>query len=450
LSAPGRPYRLTDEPGGLGLNCTDTGLSLAGVPLLRTTPLGFEPRSAAEIGALANRAYGDDIDPTRLASGLEVVAQALNRGDLGRAMIAAVQLRLPELDWGAAVRIAQAEHALAKFDPNEPRDGRGRWTTGAGAAPAPSDPAPQPSRDEPARDDPRSGGVQSRPDRQSEPEPAPLREVRPETLTPVAAEEEEPRSFSNRPPGIVDDLREIFPWLPETRADAILAPIDGLLGLSEPGEAANEAATQIMRDYLIAQIKAINPKYVFESFDPGGMPSTWKGRTNLIDGLLAERAAALYRFRGETGPLQVETLRFVQHQVDEAYAEAVKLLSTGGISGLSSQQAIGSEIDRTVRERLRRFYNSLNISPETDAQVRVNSREYDTSEGGRTYRLPDSRVGDIAFEVSLTPKAPGIAQVRGFFNADFKPSAVVIIRPSQLGPGSTYLITRPVARSPRI
>lgn len=76
----------------------------------------------------------------------------------------------------------------------------------------------------------------------------------------------------------------------------------------EGGEAANEAATRVMRDYLIAQIKAINPKYVFESFDPGGMPTTWKGRANLINGLLAERAAALYRFRGEIGPLQVETL----------------------------------------------------------------------------------------------------------------------------------------------
>ena len=450
MSAPSRPYRLNEGPGGLGLSCTDTGLSLAGVPLLRTTPLGFKPRPAAEIGALTKRAYGDDIDLTRLVSGLEVVAGALNRADLGRAMVAATQLRLPELDWDGAVRIARAEHALAKFDPSEPRDRRGRWTIGAGAAPTPS-PAPHPSRDDSASNASFSGDVESRPERQSEPEPAPVREVRPETLTPVAGAEEEPRFFGdNRPPGIVDDLREIFPWLPETRADAILAPIDGLLGLSEPGEAANEAATHIMRDYLVAQIKAINPHYVFESFDPGGMPTTWKGRVNLINGLLAERAAALYRFRGETGPLQVETLRFVQREVDEAYADAVKLLSTGGISGLSSQQAIGSEIDRTVRERLRRFYNSLIISPETDAQVRVNSREYDTSEGGRTYRLPDSRVGNIALEVSLTPKAPGVAQVRGFFNADFKPSAVVIIRPSQLGPGSTYLITRPVARSPRI
>ena len=109
----------------------------------------------------------------------------------------------------------------------------------------------------------------------------------------------------NGPPGIIDDLREIFPLLPDTRLNVILAPIDGVLDLSGPGDAANEAVTRVTRDRLIAQIKAINPKYVFESFDPGGMPTTWTGRANLINGLLAERAAALYKFREEISPLQV-------------------------------------------------------------------------------------------------------------------------------------------------
>jgi hypothetical protein len=44
------------------------------------------------------------------------------------ATIAAVHLRLPELDRDAAERIADADDALAKYDPNEPRDWRGRWT----------------------------------------------------------------------------------------------------------------------------------------------------------------------------------------------------------------------------------------------------------------------------------------------------------------------------------
>ncbi len=40
---PVRMFRLTNEPGGLGLSCTPEGVSLAGVPLLRKTQAGFAP-----------------------------------------------------------------------------------------------------------------------------------------------------------------------------------------------------------------------------------------------------------------------------------------------------------------------------------------------------------------------------------------------------------------------
>jgi hypothetical protein len=59
-------------------------------------------------------------------------------------MIAAVHLRLRELDVEAAARIGAVDDFLAKYDPNEPRDWHGRWTTG-GAAPSDEDvagPAP--------------------------------------------------------------------------------------------------------------------------------------------------------------------------------------------------------------------------------------------------------------------------------------------------------------------
>ena len=36
-----------------------------------------------------------------------------------------------------------------------------------------------------------------------------------------------------------------------------------------------------------------------------------------------------------------------------------------------------------------------------------------------------------------------MAQIRGFFAADSKPTYVIIIRPSQLGAESTYAIPRP-------
>ena len=141
-----RHFRVTEESSRQGLNCTDTGLSLAGVPLLRKTASGFAPRSTDEIVALMKGAYGPDIDAAGLSPRLGVIAQALNRGDLGRAMIAALHLRLPMLSEDGAAGIAHANDALAKYDPNEPRDWRGRWTTGGGdSAAAPTHPSPRPT-----------------------------------------------------------------------------------------------------------------------------------------------------------------------------------------------------------------------------------------------------------------------------------------------------------------
>ncbi len=126
-------YRLADEPGSLGLSSKETGLSLAGVPLLRKTAVGFAPRPVDELGALMKGAYGPDIDATSMSSGLAVVAEALNRGDLGRAMIAALHLRLSEVTLDGAVLIAAANANLVKFNPLEPRNWRGWWTTGSAA-----------------------------------------------------------------------------------------------------------------------------------------------------------------------------------------------------------------------------------------------------------------------------------------------------------------------------
>jgi hypothetical protein len=55
-----RVFRLTNEPGGLGLSCTPTGVSLAGVPLPRKTRTGFAPRAGSEIAALLKAAYGGE------------------------------------------------------------------------------------------------------------------------------------------------------------------------------------------------------------------------------------------------------------------------------------------------------------------------------------------------------------------------------------------------------
>lgn len=131
MGQPISRYRLSDEPRQFGLSCSDRGLTLAGVPLLRQTETGFQPRPVWEVDRLLGRAYLTGIDVNVVMGGLGSVARFLNDGEMARAMIAAVLLKLPELDWDGAARIAHADDTLAKagFDPDESRDSHGRWTT---------------------------------------------------------------------------------------------------------------------------------------------------------------------------------------------------------------------------------------------------------------------------------------------------------------------------------
>ncbi len=73
------------------------------------TALGFRSRAKHEIGALVEGAYGEHVDPERLLAGLDVVADALNKGDLGRAKVAAVRLGLPDLTVDAAAGLARLD-----------------------------------------------------------------------------------------------------------------------------------------------------------------------------------------------------------------------------------------------------------------------------------------------------------------------------------------------------
>jgi len=139
MPAAERFFRLANEPGATGLSCDENGVHLGGAPLLRRTETGFEPRPSYEIEALIAKAYGGAEDGARLSSGLRCIADCLNNGELARAMIAAVFLRLPDLEPDGAEGIAKVDALFRQYDPNEPRDRRGRWTTGGmgGSAEAP-------------------------------------------------------------------------------------------------------------------------------------------------------------------------------------------------------------------------------------------------------------------------------------------------------------------------
>ena len=157
------------------------------------------------------------------------------------------------------------------------------------------------------------------------------------------------------------------------------------------------------------------------------------------------RAAANYRMRGDVGPLQVETLRFLRTAVDAAYQDAVSAADAGRLQPrLSREEAIGNRVDFVVRRDLRQLFDDYNIPYGPRSDLTINNRDYETSENDSLYRIPDARLRDVSFDWTLSEKTISDPQIRGFFRADSRPRGVVIIRPTQLGAGGAYLIPRPV------
>ena len=238
-------------------------------------------------------------------------------------------------------------------------------------------------------------------------------------------------------------LQQVFPGLQSPAGRSIIAVADHFFDLTGPASQLTAELSLRRANALLSEIRKIDPHYRVRS---QGMtnPETLEGWRTYLSGLHMDRAVALYRARGDTGPLQVETLRFLQTRVDAAYAQGLKALEAGKISSRPSDRLnLGNFVDRRVREELREMYNQFGVVFGKDLPVRVVGREYSTTQVDRTYSIPDSRVGRVAFDMTLERKTQGTPQVRSFFASDFKPDFVIIVRPSQLGPGSTYAIPRP-------
>jgi len=207
VAAP-RYFRLSKT---FGLDCTPDGVTLAGVALLRRTRRGFIPRDDLEIRWLLERAYGTAVDADHIAKGLAAVARALNQDESSRAMIRALLLDLPELDWTSAARLAHANDALAKFDPDEPRDDRGRWAANGNAvAPAPFPHGLPPRLSRPAL---RlvSAGPEAAHDDDAPPAAAPETEPEPEP---------DEESWVSLPPGErIDELGDLLEWVANAKPD---------------------------------------------------------------------------------------------------------------------------------------------------------------------------------------------------------------------------------------
>jgi hypothetical protein len=113
-----------------GVYCGKEGLYLSAVPLVERDGEGrYLVRPAAEIETLLAAAYETPPDIERCLAGLQRVAEHLSAGNLPLAMIAAVQLNLPDIAEGRIERLARTAALLkANFNSAEPRDAQGRWT----------------------------------------------------------------------------------------------------------------------------------------------------------------------------------------------------------------------------------------------------------------------------------------------------------------------------------
>jgi hypothetical protein len=138
-------FRLT-ERGGDGLCCDRRGIALGPVALVEAANANgrrvYRLRPAEEIARALALAY-DPFTPDDLArrlSGLEVAARALEADDLAKATVATVLMKLPPLSADAMAKLIR-DPTLKKYSADQPRDERGRWTSGDGADAATNDAA---------------------------------------------------------------------------------------------------------------------------------------------------------------------------------------------------------------------------------------------------------------------------------------------------------------------
>ena len=236
-------------------------------------------------------------------------------------------------------------------------------------------------------------------------------------------------------------LEQTFPGLRNAPGGAIIALADNALDITGPSRRLTTELADAEVKSLIAQIKQVDPNFRYQSLGPA---ATLEGQINEIRDLRMHRAAVRYNKLGDMGPLQVEVAQHIQASVDRAYEEGLERLAARRLKiRLSPNEALGNHIDCTVRKDMKKLFAQYGIEQGAGKQVRVVGREYDTSGTDKTYRIPDLRVGKIAYDSTMARKVPSTPQIRGFFRSDFQPDAVVILRPTRLGPRSSYVIKKP-------
>lgn len=123
---------------GYGLAVDRDGVTLGpDFPLIRKTSRGYETVTLEELSCLREVVSLGTGDTQRLVRHLESIAKALNAEDFARARILGLYFPINRLTRDQSERVRKAAALMKRnFDPGEPRDERGRWTSGTATSSA--------------------------------------------------------------------------------------------------------------------------------------------------------------------------------------------------------------------------------------------------------------------------------------------------------------------------
>ncbi len=117
-------------PGARGLVVDRDGVMLGpNAVLVRRTPQGSRVASIGDIAVLTRVVFGEGARLDRLPLALSLIAKALDASDVVKAQLLGLEIPLYPLDDDQLTRLGVAA-SLMKYDPDQPRDERGRWTSG--------------------------------------------------------------------------------------------------------------------------------------------------------------------------------------------------------------------------------------------------------------------------------------------------------------------------------
>ncbi len=115
-----------------GLTVDQEGVSLGpDCMLVRRTNAGYRVVNPVELECVLRYAFRERDDFAELAPRLGRIARALESGDLAKAQILGLQLPFDELDDEELQRLELGTRLIKTgYDPSQPRDEDGRWTSG--------------------------------------------------------------------------------------------------------------------------------------------------------------------------------------------------------------------------------------------------------------------------------------------------------------------------------